>query len=412
MFRTQAVGVRGALLVGALAWLSACNSDATVVSPRVTNELFLNYVAIGNSITAGFQSDGINDSTQAQSYAVLVAGQMGTRFAIPALAKPGCRPPINNFQTQTRVTLPGQPASTATTCLLRTGASATTVLNNVAVPGITSFDPTLTGGATGYTQNNNPLMELILGGKTMVQKALEARPTFATVWVGNNDVLQPAITGLPSTATPQATFEANYNKMIAELVTGAPGVKGVLIGVVQTSNAPVLFTAAALQIQAFRDGLTAAAGMPLTIDASCSSPTGIQSLIGFPLIAQIRARALPPIIACLKTSTPPIGDIFILDATEQVQAKAIVDGYNTFIKSKADAIGFAYYDPNTTLARLTPLDPVLSTKVPNLASPTATFGAFVSLDGIHPTAAAHIQIAKDLIAVINTKYGTNLATLP
>ena len=408
MSRTHAV-VRGALLLGALGGLYGCDTGANVLSPRVVDDLFRNYVAVGNSITAGFQSDGINDSTQAQSYALLIARQMGTRFAFPALAKPGCRPPIANFQTQARVG-----GGTSTTCAFRTPASATYALNNVAVPAITTFDPTLNGGAPGYTQNANPLMQIILGGKTMVQKALEVQPTFATVWVGNNDVLQPAITGFPSTATPQATFQANYDKMISELTTGAPGIKGVLIGVVQVANAPILFTSQALRNPAFVAGLTQAAGLPpggLVIDPTTCTATNT-SLIGFPIIAQIAAKTLPPFIACAKTANPPVGDIFVLDATEQVQAKGIIDAYNNYIKTKADAIGFAYYDPNVTLARITPADPVLSTHVPNLASATATFGNYISLDGVHPNAAAHVEVAKDLIAVINAKYGTKIPAIP
>jgi len=107
-----------------------------------------------------------------------------------------------------------------------------------------------------------------------------------------------------------------------------------------------------------------------------------------------------------------VGDIFVLDAAEQVQAKGIIDAYNAYIKTKADAIGFGFYDPNVTLARVTPLDPVLSTHVPNLASATATFGNYISLDGVHPNAAAHVEIAKDLIAVINAKYSTKIPAIP
>ena len=54
----------------------------------------------------------------------------------------------------------------------------------------------------------------------------------------------------------------------------------------------------------------------------------------------------------------------MLDAAEQVQVKAIVDGYNAYIKAKADSIGFAYYDPNTTLARLATTDAVLGNTRP------------------------------------------------
>jgi phospholipase/lecithinase/hemolysin len=415
MSRTQ-MAVRGALALVALGAVVSCdnNTNGDIIAPSPVNAMFASYVAIGNSITAGFQSDGINDSTQKQSFALLLARSMGTRYAYPSLAMPGCRPPVNNFQTQSRVTLAGQPASTALTCALRNPASITAALNNVAVPGIQSDDPTAKAPAD---QSTNALMQLILGGETMVQKALDVHPTFATVWVGNNDVLASAIGGLSPAAGPlpttQANFVANYSAMINQLVAGAPGLKGVLIGVVQVAGAPVMVTSQAFLNPAFAAGINAATGKTVTIDPTTCVP-GNTSLIGFPIVAAIKSGAHPPIIACAKNSgipgvVAPIGDIFVLDAAEQVQVAGIVTGYNNYIKAKADSIGFAYYDPNTTLARLATLDPILATHVPNIASATAPFGQYVSLDGVHPSGAAHLQIANDIIAVINAKYGTTLS---
>src|SRR5262249_24639956 len=144
MTRTQMV-VRGALALVTFGALVSCdnNTNGDLIGPNPVNAIFKNYVALGNSLTAGFQSDGINASTQRQSYALLLARSMGTRYAYPSLAMPGCRPPLNNFLTQTRVTLAGQPPSTAATCNLRSTSSITAALNNVAVPGIASVDPTL-----------------------------------------------------------------------------------------------------------------------------------------------------------------------------------------------------------------------------------------------------------------------------
>jgi lysophospholipase L1-like esterase len=401
MSRTHTV-VRGALLLGAAAIFTACHSDHGIVSVTPNDQIFSSYVALGNSITAGYQSGGITDSTQRQSYAFLLAKQMNTRFAYPSLVAPGCPPPIANFQTQARL---GGATSTSTTCALRTLTSVSATINNVAVPGIASADPTAVVGP-----NANTLVELFLGGETMVQKALDNHPTFASVWVGNNDILSFAIAGQPGGATPQNTFAQNYGKMISELLAGAPGLKGILIGVVNASAAPVLFTAQALQNPAFVGGLSQAAHKAIVIDPTTCTPTNT-SLIGFPIISAIAAGQHPPVIACAKTPTPPLGDIFVLDAAEQAQVNAIVAGYNTYIKAKADSIGFAFFDPNATLARLAASDPVLASHVPNLASATATFGAFVTLDGVHPSAAAHVQIANDLIAAINAKYGTKLAQL-
>src|SRR4051812_6953689 len=234
---------RGAVLLGAaMLFVVSCDKNgASVLGPAPVNNLFATYVAIGNSITAGYQSGGINDSTQRQSYALLVARQMNTRYAYPALSMPGCAPPTNNLLTGTRVTLAGQPASTATTCALRTPGSVTAILNNVAVPGYATADPTEIGT---NAPNRSGLSELILGGESMVQKALDAQPTFMTVWIGNNDILGPALGGLPAGGTPVATFVANYAKVMNQLTAGAPQAKGVLIGVVQVAAVPLMIQAA------------------------------------------------------------------------------------------------------------------------------------------------------------------------
>lgn len=401
MTRTH-MAARGALALvfGALV---ACdnNTNGDIVGPSPVNPIFKSYVALGNSITAGFQSDGINDSTQKQSYALLLARSMGTRYAFPSLAMPGCRPPINNFLTQSRVTLAGQPASTTLTCLFRSTNSITAALNNVAVPGITSADPT---AQAPLGQKSNPLEQFILGGESMVQRALDVNPTFATVWIGNNDVLGPAITGQPAGATNQTTFVNNYSKIINQLVAGAPGIKGVLIGVVQVAGTPVMVAGPAFTIPAFGAGINQATGKTVFIDPGCATST---SLIGFPIVAQIKAGTHPAAIFCSKQPSG-LGDIFVLDAAEQAQTAAIVTGYNNYIKAKADSIGFAYYDPNPSFAAVAAKDPILATHVPNIGSATAPFGQYFTLDGVHPSATAHILIANDIIAIINAKYGTSL----
>jgi len=396
--------------VGALFVVASCETTRDVVGPSTPagGDIFRSYVAIGNSITAGFQSNGINDSTQRQAYPLLLARTMGTRYAYAALAMPGCPPPIADTQTGALVG-----GATAPPCALRTSSSVTDVLNNVAVPGARVADP------TSPTDASNALTTFVLGGKTQVQRALDANPTFVTVWIGNNDVLQAGLSGIlvPYPAlgqagirSTQAEFQASYDALTSQLLAGAPTVKGVLLGVAQVANLPSMslggLIAASPAIQA---GLSAAAGTPVAVLPNC---TGSTSLVNVPqLLIAIRANAHPAVVSCEPGALPaPVGDIFILDAAEQVTLGSAIEAYNTYIKSKADALGFGYWDPN----------PLFSAKrasgeippFPNLASPTATFGALISLDGVHPSAAAHILIANELIGVINAKYGTTLKPVP
>jgi len=396
-------------VLGAIVAFAACSDKAEVLGPPVA-DIFKSYVAMGNSITAGYQSGGISDATQRQSYAFLLAGRMGTQYHYAALANPGCPAPIINFNTQARPT--GAPP-----CALRLGSSITDILNNVAVPGASSFDPADRDG----TPFSNALTTFILGGKSQVQRALEANPTFVTIGIIGNDYLSFAIqdgrTAALANITPVATFSANYNAMIAELLAGAPGVKGVILGNVLPTNPPIMFAASAMSNATFKAGFDAQAGTVTTLDPSCvAGGAGATSLINTFLAHQIRAGAHPPIVACVPGGQSgalpaPIGDILILDPAEQTTINTIVSGYNQYLQGIANSIGFAYYDPNTILVSLKAAGTLIRA-TPNYASATAPFGTGMSLDGVHPALAVHRELANALIGVINAKYGTTLGLIP
>ncbi|HMA04257.1 MAG: SGNH/GDSL hydrolase family protein [Gemmatimonas sp.] len=396
-----------AALLAAFA-ITACSSDNKVTGGRPVDPLFKTYVSIGNSITAGFQSGGINDSTQNQSYAVLIARAANTGFRIPLLNRPGCPPPVDNLLTQHRVG-----GGTASSCALRTPASTPGALNNVAVPGATSLSPT--GAVPGPdTLVENALTTFILGGETQAQRAAEAQPTFVSAWIGNNDVLNASLTGiLPATpgisdgVTDIAAFTTNYKNLVTAL-KGIPSIKGgVLIGVVNTVNVPLLFPAAALYNPAVKGAFDAVAGATTTIDPTTCPPT-TTSLLNFQLAAAIRAGTHPPTVFCEALPAPfqPLGNVYVLDAAEQAAVTDTVNAYNALIAAEADTLGFAFFDPNPEfLARRAAGDiPIF----PDLAHPGSAFGQYFSLDGVHPAAAASVVLANDIIDAINAKYGTSV----
>jgi hypothetical protein len=424
-------------LTGIIVSCLAPTGTELVVPTATQGDMFNSYVAIGNSVTAGYQSQGITDSTQRRSYALLLAQSMGTRYAYPSIATPGCPPLIASFLTQLRT------VGTGTTCGLRAVPSAD-ILNNVAVPGATSLDPTSTSTAA-----SNTLTTLFLGGKTQVERALMANPTFVTIWIGNNDVLGPVVsnggtTGGPTPSLPaitsQTQFQTNYAAMLNPLKAQNGNLKGVLLGVINVANLPVMFPAAAFANAQFKGGFdqiacgtvlapaptsTCNATKQTVIDASCNSAPGNTALINMFLAFQMRTGAYGTnIIACARGGASgglpyPIGDALILDPGEQTTVAAAVTGYNTYIKAKADSAGFLFYDPNPTLLALRALGTAI-TNIPNLASGTATFGTQMSNDGVHPAAAIHLTLANALITLINTApaakssdggYGTKLPTV-
>jgi len=401
--------VRGALGAAALlVGFAACGEDdADIVDPTVTGgDLFRSYVAIGNSLTAGYQSSGINDSTQRESFAYLFAQQLygadvGARFRYPAFVLPGCPAPLNSL-TGTRV---GGAAANA--CALRAPTSVVRQLNNVAVPGTTVAD--LTGRTVADT--TNPLFTFILGGRSQIQRAVEARPTFVTVWAGNNDVLDAAVRGSPvpvpqltSGITSVANFITRYDAALDTLQTASTLRGGVLIGVVNVTNAPILFPAQAMLNPAFKAGFDQYVGKTTVVLPDCA---GSPSLLSFAIVSFFRSRpaAEPAVIGCTKNSVPgnpSIGDFFILDAAEQATVRTTVDAYNAYIRAKADSLGWAFLDPNPILVQLRSGGQIPAT--PNLANPAQPYGANVSVDGVHPTRATHVLVANALIAAIKAKY--------
>src|SRR5438093_885198 len=220
MIRTNrlSAAVLGLVLVAA-----ACNDDQLnrPFGNIPVDPLFARYVSMGNSITAGFQSGGLNDSTQLQAYPVLLARQMQTPFFVPLMARVlgarGCPPPIDSVYSDSGAPrLHRLDGATATTCALRRAqAVPPPYINNVAVPGAEVLD-----GVTNFGSgtNANPLTTFFLGGFTQTQMMMKVNPTFVTVWLGNNDVLGAATdtadAGNLAKITDSLVFRTEYTAVL------------------------------------------------------------------------------------------------------------------------------------------------------------------------------------------------------
>src|SRR5438046_8475373 len=174
---------------------AACHEDElfTPLTPSYKGgAMFTRYVSFGNSITAGFQSFGLNDSLQRLAYPVLLARAMGTTFYYPSINYVptanlfGCPSPIT-FIFSNPPTRLGPP--TAPPCSLRSPIIRP-YLHNVAFPGADVLELLNTNYAPPQpTPAATDAYKLfLLGGRTELQRAREVLPTFVTAWIGNNDV--------------------------------------------------------------------------------------------------------------------------------------------------------------------------------------------------------------------------------
>jgi lysophospholipase L1-like esterase len=393
------------LLLFALPVLTGCE-DGSLNEPQVQNDLFTSYVSIGNSITAGFQSGGINRTLQNEGFPVLLAEQMGTDFTIPALNPPGCPPPFESFFTPQGVPDPQRPQGTSgETCALRD--VTTRPVSNVAVPNARVIDVLENLNPAGAS---NPLTQFILGGRTQIEAALDANPTFATIWIGNNDVLGPALQGSDD-ATEPADFEDRYTQILDRLTAAESFRGGVLIGVANPTFLPIFSPgpayALAAQTGEFPDNFQVAP------NCTESTGSGLTPLIpleyGFGLLGQ--AQANPNQTVTLDCEAENAG---VLTLPEVRTLAGRVEQYNAFIEQEAQERGLAYLDPNEVLGLLYATDDGdgndLIPKFPD-TDPTndlPPFGDFFSLDGVHPSSVTHRVVAAQLVQVINEEYGTSL----
>jgi len=399
------------LLLGAVA---ACSNDELFHPASLTpvDPLFASYVSMGTTITAGWQSDGINDSTQLQSFVVLLAQQMRTPFYVPLMNRPGCPPPLTNIYLQTRV-LPAVPNN----CALReTQPVPPPYINNVAVPGAFVVDPLNNGGQP------TALTTFFLGGQTQIQALRRANPTFVSVELGITDVLGAATdkvnAGNPALITPVGTFQTLYGQVLDSLQAVSP--KGVLLlGVPYVSVVPYFSKGSYFYTIATRgptDATPDTFPANFAVNPNCAAPGGDNVLIPFPKGAAVVAFAKANPGTPVGVDCADDGNIL---ASELAGLTTAVTGYNSFISSQATARSSAtgrpwvYVDVNGLLAALPPGSiPAFPNTPPRPTSATAPFGAFFSFDGIHPSAATHKAIATALIQVINGVYGTSLQAIP
>ncbi len=417
---TRTTKLFAAAALGIVLGASACSNDQLFRPANFTpvNPLFARYVSMGNSITSGFQSAGINDSTQLQAYPVLLANAMGSPFFPPLMSRPGCPPPFTNVFTQARVS-----GGTPSTCALRKPrAVPPPYVSNTAVPSAEVLD---IYNNLDTASNANALTTFFLGGLTQAQMMARAQPTFVSIWIGNNDVLGAATSatngGDTTKITPVGLFQTRTTTAFDAIE--AAGARGaVVIGVANVTLIP--FFSRGTTYWAIKNGLVPGAAFPptFTVDNNCAPaaiiPTGRgdSTLVPFPYGALLLGTAQaggPATLSCADTVPR------VVVPAELRRLLATVAAYNTFDSTQAVTRGWAWVNPNPLLAALAadtaqvrPFPYFPQGNAGDTVAVRRPFGRAFSLDAVHPSAATHKLIANALAQAINNKYNTRIPAIP
>lgn len=422
------------LMLTVLLTLTACQRDDdgnAGPAPSRGEADFTRYVAVGNSLTAGFSDGGLYRSAQLTSYPNLLAEQFrqagGGEFIQPLFSAEQAngtgyqrlsRIPQSAIELLTSVVAvpaqavrgqaaPGRPLFTKFT-----GQSN----NNLGVPGIRMAD-VLTPGY-GSAQGN-PYFERLLpdnSPKTYLDYVSDnlAGATFFTCWMGNNDVLAYALSGGASPPTPTALFTTNNTALINKLTENDR--KGVVIGIPNMTAAP-FFTTVTIPVVLSTINLTRPGQPPLQnlIVQTAAGPRASRSgdlllLTGAGDYARIGSTSAGTGQGPYGLSPAnPLPTQLVLDADEAAAVVAKVNELNAVLKQQADAKGLAFVDPNGILTQLAQSGGLTSDGVTYNLSYIQ--GGVISLDGIHLTPAGYALVANEIIRAINAKYKSTLPLL-
>ena len=336
--------------------LAGCTEDqsAADLKPDLSNNsgLFQRYVALGSSISAGLQSGGINDSTQAEAFPVLVAEAANASFYYPKLNFPGCPAPISN-NTTTPVTRVGNPT---TPCALR-AVPLPPQLNSLAVPGMWAAD--FFSNVASPTNTYEQLQLFFLGAQIPVQALMEAQPTFVTLELGSNEVLGALLVdrdpGNVDSIYPAAQFEVQYNRLADSL--DKLGAKVVATTVPDVTLAP--YASAAQTWWCLKTG--ACPGVPrgpfpanFQVSNNCAPRTPLTPTAKGDSILVPWTKGIPRLVAALRAPTATItldcsqDSIMVLPEEFAALRNAKV-AYNDIIAGVAASRGYGLVDLDAML---------------------------------------------------------------
>jgi len=379
---------------------------------------FTRYVALGDSLTAGFANNGLADCYQLHSFPAVLATHAGApSFEMPLISPPGI-PPVVRLASLAggvpELVPDGNPADA-----FPYNATYPAPYNNLGVPGANLYNLLFTtgdinnllGGNTDNAMHDlilripqvpNPVTGELMDFTALVQ-AIALDPTFITLWIGQNDVLGGVTSGTPIdglTVTPADVFATLYPQAVGALVQS-------------TSADIVLFTIPDVTEIAFMKtippflsipglGVVPIMGSngPLPADARVS-------LLASSLLAQGYGVPLPgypplPEDVNLITGTPG----YVLRPEEISFLKDRVAELNAIIVQTADTFGLPVFDAGALIDRANFGEGFVFGGA-HLDGSYLT-GGLVGYDSVHPQQLGYAVIAMYLIDFLNETYDADI----
>jgi len=443
-------------IILSLSMLTACDRKIDEFPASANGLDFSKFVAVGNSMVAGYADGALYLSGQENSIPNIMAEQFQTvgpcDFKQPLIgteAGVGFQPIQGGIYCFTKRVLQivpdkdcaGNPVGTASlkpgfvsnpdqaTLLQQLFAPplVTGPYNNMGVPGL-SLQAAFFPGYAAY----NPFyarMATALASSSIIGDAMAQRPTFFLMWLGDNDALTSALAGTDQLLTPADTFAKYYPMATGALLASGKSPKGVVATIPDVTTIPFFTTISkALPWNGVTLNAEQAAGLntlygmyhhseiiwkegqnPFVYIKNDGSWAQMQAGDLFLLTLPTDSVKCKGMGIADQSVTPiprpyPIPGNFVLDVAEQANIKARIAQYNVVIKGTAAAQNLAVADMNTYLKSFESGMVFDGVKV----STTFVTGGLFSTDGVHLNPRGCSIAANYLIQSINAKFGSNI----
>jgi lysophospholipase L1-like esterase len=389
---------------------------------------FTTFVSIGDSLSGGFLDSCWVEYGQRDSYPAIIARQAGvSAFEQPLIGKPGLGSPGCMYLTSLAPTFGYRPSTG-----LPLNLTLARPYNNLSIPGFTIHDVVTTNPTAGAS-----LALLTLRGKgTALLQAASLKPTFMTIYVGNNDIFgaitsattipcpDPAVQGctLTSMSSVNADLDTIFNTLKA--AQGGTG-KGVVLNLGDGPNIPFVTTVSPVL------GTNPANGQPIYALSNVGCPTGVPvcpvppgsylTLVAAQYLQAgygIPCAILPPTDPRQANCNKPLPDNYSVNPTTGAVSPGVVltppevaairleiQQINAAIQTKATAAGYKVMDMQAWFSDIV----AHGRSYGGLNATTAYLaGGIFSYDGAHLSSLGYAILANDVINFIKANYGNNL----
>lgn len=390
---------------------------------------FTNYIAVGNSLTQGYQDGGLHNELgqQDNSYPAIIASQIKKAnpslvFNQPTVTGDGAgymhlvyrNNEIEVIKAYDPDITTNDPEAIGDDPTWATWGDKNQAYNNLGVSGIKLANTSSGGNNTTVSFN---LLQLLFNENgrfldwgtetnpvTYLDHVKNSNATFFTNWLGNNDVLawstaggdDEPVTSVNGLNVSELTDLDEFNNKYDSILTAFHnmGAQGVCATLPDVTSIPYFNT---VTLEAVGHDVWIREGADTNIVRKATN----DDLLLLTATDQLENGKGD-------TQLDPLGHTYVLDKDEITIVQTRTTEINNAIRVLASSYGYALADMNQFMKTLTNTGLVYDG-----VEFTAKYieGGVFSLDGVHPNGRGYALIANEFIRVTNEFYGANLQTV-